>query len=121
MGIRLFIYGTLKRGQVKHHLLAGQRFLGPAVTVARFRLLDLGWYPGLAETAENGVSVEGEVWEISHTCLEQLDAYEGSAYVRQKIELERAPEAAQGGPVEAYVLKEPDWTRPDAGSVWLRG
>ncbi len=111
----LFIYGTLKRGQVNHHLLAGQRFLGPAETAPVFRLLDLGWYPGLAEsTEEEGNAVEGEVWEVTSACLGQLDLYEGAEYVRKSIALR------QDFPfeIQAYLLKTPDWSRPDAGVSW---
>ena len=115
---RLFIYGTLKGGAVNHHLLADEIFLGQAATVPRFRLLHLGWYPGLAETEGEGVSVQGELWEVSDACLRRLDAYEGSRFQRPVIELLPGTGEVVGKTAEAYLLRRPDWSRPDAGASW---
>ena len=113
MASRLFIYGTLKRGQVNHHLLAEESYLGPATTLPRFRLLNLGWYPGLALCEDKGRAIEGELWEVSDACLEALDAYEGSEYERRMIEVQ--PETSD---VQAYILRQPDWSCPDAGTCF---
>ena len=45
MSFVLFVYGTLQRGQRNQRLLRGQRFLGVARTVPRYRLYDAGAYP----------------------------------------------------------------------------
>src|SRR5205814_1029562 len=72
--IRLFFYGTLKRGGKNHRLLAGQRFVSPAATAPRYRLFDLGPYPGLVEAA-GGVSVRGELWDVTAEYLAPLDKF----------------------------------------------
>src|SRR5207249_6980142 len=60
----LFVYGTLKRGGRGNRWLAGQRFLGEAVTEPTYRLYDLGTYPGLVRDEANGLAVKGELWEV---------------------------------------------------------
>lgn len=116
MGVRLFIYGTLKRGHRAHPMLSEQRFLGEATTVPRYRLLNLGWYPGLAICEDQGLSIEGEIWEVSESCLVDLDRYESDEY--EKVPIDLLP-PHKGTTVLAYVLREPDWTRPDAGTCWM--
>jgi gamma-glutamylaminecyclotransferase len=84
---RLFVYGTLMRGGRYHRILDGQRFLGPARTLPRYALLDLGAYPGLVHRPEDGRVVGGEVYEVAVALLPRLDEIEG------------APESFQLGPV----------------------
>lgn len=78
MPITLFVYGTLMRNRRGHALLAGQRFLGTALTGPRYRLFRRNWYPCLVEDAQ-GYAVEGELWEVSDEALAALDEYEGAA------------------------------------------
>lgn len=85
----VFVYGTLKRGYVRHHSISQQTFLGEAKTAARYRLFDLGQYPGLIAD-ESGVSIAGELFSVDEECLERLDAIEGvdhGLYSRQRVEL----------------------------------
>ena len=56
----LFVYGTLKRGFVNHHLMAGQDFIGEGVTLPHYRVLDLGPHPGLIADEANGLAVKGD-------------------------------------------------------------
>jgi gamma-glutamylaminecyclotransferase len=93
----LFVYGTLKRGQPYHDELRGARFVRNAVTVAAFRLHDLGPFPCLVR-AHDGVAIRGELFELTLTELERLDGFEGSDYRREHIELVDVPE-----PVYAYL------------------
>ena len=102
---RLFIYGTLKRGQVNHHLLETATFLGEAHTVPHYRLLNLGWYPGLAKVESSGMSISGELWEVSPQRLIELDAYEGDEYERLPITLlDHTFDTA----TQVYLLKNPN-------------
>ncbi|MBA4067672.1 MAG: gamma-glutamylcyclotransferase [Isosphaera sp.] len=73
----LFVYGTLRQGQRNHARLAGQAFLGDAATAPRYRVLDLGPYPGLVPDDAAGVVVSGELWAVSDGCLAELDDFEG--------------------------------------------
>ncbi len=112
---RLFIYGTLKRGQVNHHLLETATFLSEAHSAPHYRLLNLGWYPGLAKVESNGMSISGELWEVSPHRLIELDAYEGDEYERVSITLlDHAFDTA----THVYLLKNPNWTQLDAGTTW---
>src|SRR5262245_10649869 len=96
---RVFVYGTLKRGQRNHRLLSGQHFVSAAETQPRYRLYDQGRYPCLMEDETAGVAVCGEVWEVDAATLDRLDEYEGAPalYTRKEIALAGVP-----GPVLAY-------------------
>jgi gamma-glutamylcyclotransferase (GGCT)/AIG2-like uncharacterized protein YtfP len=101
---RLFVYGTLKRGGRRHRLLAGQRFLGEALTRPRYALLDLSAYPGLVPAGAEGQAVQGELYEVAIGLLARLDAEEGAP------ELFRlGPVEVQGwaGPAYAYFYQPP--------------
>jgi len=100
---RLFLYGTLKRGGVSHHLLAGQRFVGPARTQPAYRLHQLEGFPGMVAAAAGGRAVEGEVWEVDPECLARLDRWEGvgeGLYARAAVALQAPHERAAA---EAYL------------------
>lgn len=77
MGTVLFVYGTLKRGERNHRLIGDQQFLGPAVTAPKYRVFDLGPYPGLVPDSASGLSVAGELWDVSACALGELDDFEG--------------------------------------------
>lgn len=96
---RIFVYGTLKRGQCRHAALAGQRFLEEAATEPLYRLYDCGDYPALVESPA-GVAVWGELWEVDEPCLARIDVIEGVAeglYRRQTVQLQDRP------PAETYI------------------
>lgn len=85
----LFVYGTLKRQQRNHGLLTDQSFLGEAVTVPRYRLFDLGPYPGIIRAESNGRAIQGELYAVSECCLAELDDFEGvpDLFVRDQLEV----------------------------------
>lgn len=95
----LFVYGTLKRGERNHRLIADQRFVGKAVTAASYRVYDLGPYPGLVRVDVTGMNVSGQLWEVSDCCLDELDDFEGvpDLFDRRRVEIEHTAE-----PVMAY-------------------
>jgi gamma-glutamylaminecyclotransferase len=111
----LFLYGTLKHGQRSHHLVTGQRYVGEAITEPRYRLYDLGPYPGMVRDEANGLAVTGELWEVDDACLTALDEFEGAPdlYTRERI-------AVQGvaGPVEAYLYNRPPPPGARCGDAW---
>ena len=124
---QVFIYGTLKRGHLRADLLRGQVFVGEAWTEPRYRLLDLGPYPGLVEAARlgaglAGVSVQGEVWAVDDACLAALDEVESvdeGLYERKPIELMQTPWIE--GVVEAYFYRGPLKGASDCGNRWTKG
>ena len=87
--MRVLVYGTLKRGGTLHHHLQAQEFVGLARRARPGRLYKLGWYPGLVEDS-NGLSIEGEVWDVDEATLTILDDVEGIAdglYERRPVPL----------------------------------
>jgi gamma-glutamylaminecyclotransferase len=111
-GNRLFVYGTLRRGERAHGLLARATFLGNVRTEAGYQLRDLGPFPALVRGG--GASVTGELYVVSRALLLRLDRYEGVDYLRSAITLDdgTAAEAYLAGP-EIEGLGEPirsgDW------------
>lgn len=115
---RLFVYGTLKRGRSNHHFLIGQQFAGAARTLPLYRMFDLGGYPGLVLAVDNGLAIEGELWDVDEACLGHMDRLEGvdqAEYRRQVIEM--APPFRQG-PVEGYVYLRSVRGLREIGAVW---
>lgn len=72
----LFIYGSLKRGQPNHRVIADQQYLGEATTEPRYRIIDLGKYGGLVRDDANGAAVKGELWAVTGCGLAELDDFE---------------------------------------------
>jgi gamma-glutamylaminecyclotransferase len=110
----LFVYGTLKRGERNHHLIADQLFIREATTAPRYRVFDLGPYPGLVREAASGLAVRGELWAVSDCCLAELDDFEGvpGLFVREQIEVEEYEE------VWAYYWNRPVPEGARSGDVW---
>lgn len=76
----VFVYGTLRKGEVNdigqaaaRHGLPAPRLLGPASV--RGRLYDFGHYPGLVPDAA-GQPVRGDVYEIDDALVPVLDEIE---------------------------------------------
>lgn len=76
---RVFVYGTLKRGQSNHDQMHGATFLDAASTLPGHTLYDLGDYPGLVLDPAAPSGVEGELWRVDDQLLARLDAFEGVA------------------------------------------
>ena len=73
---RVFVYGTLKRGGENHEWIKSQTFVASARTKPLYRMFDLGGYPGMIRS-ENGLSIEGEVWDVDEAGLARLDGAVG--------------------------------------------
>ncbi|MCP4812801.1 MAG: gamma-glutamylcyclotransferase [Planctomycetaceae bacterium] len=113
--IRLFVYGTLKRGCSRERFLQGQKCLGAAMTRPGYCLYDNGSYPAMVR--EPGADpVQGELWEVDEACVEQLDQVEGvpTLYQREIVELV----APFSQPAETYLYQQSvsDWIA--MGSYW---
>lgn len=93
----LFVYGTLKRGERNHRLIADQRFVREAVTAPVYRVIDLGSHPGMVRDDGTGVSVHGELWDVSDCCLAELDEFEGipDPFAREPVVIADSDEEVQ--------------------------
>ncbi len=115
--MKLFIYGTLKRGHSRAGAMNGQRFLGNAQTASKYRIFDCGEYPALVE-ADGGVSIEGELWEVDGACLDVLDELEGTSsnlFHRGTVELQPPHENDQA---VAYFYRRNTVRLSDSGVCW---
>lgn len=112
----IFVYGTLKRGHVRHFALAGQRYLGEAKTLPRYRMVNLGSYPALIEAGSS--AIVGELWEVDAACLALLDEIESVAdsyYRRGAISLASPHDDLFA---EAYFYDADVSDLPDHGETW---
>ena len=72
---KVFVYGTLLRGEVNHHWLQGARLLGEWRTPPCFTLVDLGPFPAVCKGG--GQRVFGELYEADPRGMKALDELEG--------------------------------------------
>jgi len=114
----VFVYGTLKRGGENHGWIERQRFVAEARTLPLYRLYDLGGYPGMVRVPQQGLSIEGEVWEVDETGLAKLDILEDT----EGGEYERVPVPMLGDfagrYVEGYIYLRSIEDRRDVGACW---
>ena len=98
MATRVFVYGSLLRGEPNHRVISAGTFVGAARTTEGFALFDLGAYPGMIAT-DHG-TVAGEIYEVDDATLAALDRLEGHPryYQRTRISLD------EGIEVETYLL-----------------
>jgi gamma-glutamylcyclotransferase (GGCT)/AIG2-like uncharacterized protein YtfP len=87
LGLRLFVYGSLKRGGLHHAELKGAPFLGEAETAPGFGLETLGSYLALIPAPGTDQRVRGELFDVPSDLLPHLDEFEGDAYERRELEI----------------------------------
>ncbi len=112
--IRVFVYGTLRRGKRNHALLAKQKYLGEFQTQARYALYDTGPYP--AAVGAGDTALRGEVYAVDKTCFARLDVLEDypHSYTREQIRT-----AFGRAWIYLWIADiEPDWYRLDGD--WCR-
>ncbi|MEM6427050.1 MAG: gamma-glutamylcyclotransferase [Cyanobacteria bacterium P01_D01_bin.128] len=114
-GTVIFICGSALRGQPDHQNLQDATFLGVAQTAPRYRLHAVkdGWHPGIYFAPENGISIPGELYQMSAAQYEHLKANEPPHMYPDTVEL------AGGGSAIAFLypknlIEEQGW--PDISS-----
>ena len=91
---KVFVYGTLKRGQPNHHWLSEpengiQTFLGKARSANKFPLVIASRYniPYLLDLPGTGNNIAGEVYEVDEKMLGKLDELEDHPrYYERRLE-----------------------------------
>lgn len=81
---RLFVYGTLKRGEVRSWVLAedpDSHMVGLGY-IDNFVLYDMGTFPAVVDGA--GGTVIGEVWEVSDETWATIERIEGYPSLYQR-------------------------------------
>lgn len=88
---RVGVYGTLKRGQSNHHILARAHFVGRC-HLDQITLYDIGPFPGAKLCPSDGIEVEiYDVIEETFARLDELEDYNPQApqagvYDRRQLE-----------------------------------
>lgn len=88
-----FVYGTLKKGQCRGHIMNSATYIGPAKTVeGDFVLINCGAYPALAKSSTlkfktSPMVVHGELYEIDNELMQVLDQIEGYPYLYTREEV----------------------------------
>jgi gamma-glutamylcyclotransferase (GGCT)/AIG2-like uncharacterized protein YtfP len=124
--VKFFICGSALRGQPDNKNLLDARFAGEAQTAPKYRLHSVrGQHPGIYEVAEGGISIKGEIYEMTeeqHAHListEPPDLYEAPIelsdgthvsamiYPRALIEERGYPDISHYGGWAAYKAAQP--------------
>lgn len=119
---RFFICGSALQGQPDHKNLQSARFVKTAVTRPNYRLHAAmnGWHPAIYEVASGGISIPGEVYELtleqyehllsteppnmypSDVILEDGEAITAMLYPRELVEQHNWPDISHYGGWAAY-------------------
>jgi len=113
MGVRVFVFGTLKEGFPNFHVNRGTRVPGDFVTVQPYPLYLIGERrsPWMLDQPGTGQNVRGQVFEVDDAALAQMDVLERvgepDGYRRVRVEVAVAGQAGSA-PLEVFAyLKEP--------------
>jgi gamma-glutamylaminecyclotransferase len=110
----VFVYGTILSGMRNNHRVKGCKLIGKAETTKQFYMTSLNscCYPMVSynqiHSTQNPTTIKGEVYEINHETLQDLDYLEGhpNFYTRQSIEVK----IEDGDTMNAfcYIILQPD-------------
>jgi gamma-glutamylaminecyclotransferase len=89
--VRLFVYGSLRRGAENNHMLGDSAWLGPARTTATCTLKRVSWFPGLLP--DGATTVVGDLYDVDEATLATLDEYEGPWFRRSTVTLQDGSDA----------------------------
>ena len=84
--MKVFVYGTLLKGEGNHRLLENSKFVGKD-SVIGFKIYNLGYFPACVPSEEYPCVVFGEVYEISNETLSSLDRLEGYPRIYNRKEV----------------------------------
>lgn len=84
---KLFVYGTLMKGEGNHILMGDAEFKGKFKTQGKWGLINIGNFPALVPYS---LEVEGELYEVDDEQLARIDRLEGvdaGMYQRRTINI----------------------------------
>ena len=82
---RVFVYGTLKRGQRNFHYLRDALFIGEFVTQSIYSMYEFEDYPAVSLDGRH--AIEGEVFHVTDHQFRMLDKLEWYPDFYQRIEI----------------------------------
>lgn len=99
---RFFICGSALRGQPDHKNLQGATFVGETKTLPKYRLHAIkdGWHPGIYDVVSEGISIPGEIYEMTEEQYNYLLANEPPDMYEAPIQL------VDGGSVSAMLYPQ---------------
>ena len=71
----VFVYGSLMRGLFNSGLLDGSKLLGLHETDPKYKMYNLGMFPGVCKGGDT--PIKGEVYEVTNDVRDDLDCLEG--------------------------------------------
>ena len=120
-GIRVFVYGSLKRGCGNHSILEKAEYLGRCTLRGKYQMLNLKYYPGLVCNSQiDNNAVLGEVYKVTKEQLDVLDMIEGHPdyYCRTKVTTPWKSAWCYFLP-DAYIGRSPPVDPTSGVQVWL--
>lgn len=92
---QVFICGSALRGQPDHQNLTNAKFIKTAKTLPQYRLhaAENGWHPAIYAVETGGVSIPGEIYEMSEEQYEYLLANEPPHMYPETVNLEGGEKA----------------------------
>ncbi len=108
----IFVYGTLRRTDVRNSVLTNSKFLGDYKSIPKYTMYNLGAFPCI--TFGGKTSIVGEVYSVDNYTLDRIDMIEGhpSFYTRLPIELLDSNTELSSVNVEAYFIVDDIPTSP---------
>jgi gamma-glutamylaminecyclotransferase len=87
---RIFICGSALRGQPDHQNLGAAEFVRSAATQPRYRLHAAadGWHPAIYEVESGGISIPGELYDLTQEDFDNLAAHEPPNLYPHEVMLE---------------------------------
>lgn len=107
---KLFICGSALREQPDHKNLRGAKFIKEIKTLPKYRLHAVkdGWHPGIYAVETGGISIPGELYEMSDTDYEYLLSQEPPNMYPETVDLEGG-ESAIAMLYPRQLIEEENW------------
>jgi gamma-glutamylcyclotransferase (GGCT)/AIG2-like uncharacterized protein YtfP len=116
----IFVYGTLRRTDVRNSVLDNSKFLGNYQSIPKYTMYNLGAFPCIVFGGKT--SIIGEVYEVDDYTLDRLDMIEGhpNFYTRMPIELLDNNMRPSSVNAQAYFIVNDDpISKPIKSGDWL--